>query len=217
MHSDNNQLTEDLIIEVANTINAHSMYISNGYRKIEITNGYTKLTHKDGTEITLNEELPAKARILTREEVYEISKKVNENFKEENLRAYILRNLPAANTMFGTNFTTVEEVLPLAVQMISWLAPESEYIKIYYTVLGFTNDYKVEPEYNVFLPQFLYQNLYTETNNTLPYGYWTLSSGANGSDRAWCVDYDGFLISRDVGLDGDLGVRPVITILKSNL
>lgn len=35
MHSDNNQLTEDLIIEVANTINAHSMYISNGYRKID--------------------------------------------------------------------------------------------------------------------------------------------------------------------------------------
>ena len=31
----NNKLTEDLIIEVANTINAHSMYISNGYRKID--------------------------------------------------------------------------------------------------------------------------------------------------------------------------------------
>ena len=34
MYSNNNLLTEDLIIEVANTINAHSMYISNGYRKM---------------------------------------------------------------------------------------------------------------------------------------------------------------------------------------
>ncbi len=30
----NKELTEDIIIEVANTINTHSMYISNGYRKI---------------------------------------------------------------------------------------------------------------------------------------------------------------------------------------
>lgn len=35
MNSNNNQLTEDLIIEVANTINTHSMFISNGYRKID--------------------------------------------------------------------------------------------------------------------------------------------------------------------------------------
>lgn len=32
--NEDNKLTEDLIIEVANTINTHSMYISNGYRKI---------------------------------------------------------------------------------------------------------------------------------------------------------------------------------------
>lgn len=35
MYSNNNLLTEDLIIEVANTINTHSMFISNGYRKID--------------------------------------------------------------------------------------------------------------------------------------------------------------------------------------
>lgn len=34
INSNNNQLTEDLIIKVANTINTHSMYISNGYRTI---------------------------------------------------------------------------------------------------------------------------------------------------------------------------------------
>ena len=32
--SEDNKLTEELIIEVANTINTHSMYISKGYRKI---------------------------------------------------------------------------------------------------------------------------------------------------------------------------------------
>ena len=35
INSNDNKLNENLIIEVANTINTHSMYISNGYRKID--------------------------------------------------------------------------------------------------------------------------------------------------------------------------------------
>jgi len=192
----------------------------NGYQKIEITNGYTKLTHKDGETVTiLNEEYEAKARILSREEVFEISKKINSNFEEENLRAYILRNLPTLNAMGGTNLTTVDEAIAYAIQMEGneWIANESKYIQTYYVVLGMTIQYQIEPEYNVLLPQFLYQNLYTETNNTLPYGYWTFSSDAEGSEVAWNVRCDGTLYDYDVDYGDYYGVRPVITILKSNL
>ena len=49
------------------------------------------------------------------------------------------------------------------------------------------------------------------------YGYWTVSSNASGSYYAWIVDYGGYAVDSDVSNDGYYGVRPVITILKSQI
>ncbi len=48
------------------------------------------------------------------------------------------------------------------------------------------------------------------------YGYWT-STAVSGSSRAWLVNRHGGMSSNNVDTAGSLGVRPVITILKSNL
>ena len=50
------------------------------------------------------------------------------------------------------------------------------------------------------------------------YGYWTVSPTASSSEGAWGVSSDGRLTLRFVLLDGYyVGVRPVITVLRSNL
>jgi len=190
----------------------------NGYRKIEITNGITKLTYKDETELTLNEEYEAKSRILSREEAFEISKKLNPNLEEENLRAYILRNLSDINTRFGINATTVSEVIANTIKITdySWLVNESEYIQIYFIVSGLIKTYDVEPSYSISFPQFLHQEL--DLDNA-PYCYWTLSSYSSASAIAWGVgpnDYNFCQLGVGSANAGG-GVRPVITIPKSSL
>ena len=49
------------------------------------------------------------------------------------------------------------------------------------------------------------------------YGYWTVSSNASDSYLAWYVNYYGFASYCNVNYVGYYGVRPVITILKSQL
>ena len=53
-------------------------------------------------------------------------------------------------------------------------------------------------------------------NTSYAYGYWTKDLVANDSSRAWCVNTSGNLGSISVSNAGR-GVRPVITIFKSNL
>ena len=65
------------------------------------------------------------------------------------------------------------------------------------------------------LPTWLYGNL--NVNNSVPYGYWTSTPYASNSYYAWVVNYDGLLNDNDVDFDNYYGVRPVITVLKSNL
>ena len=43
------------------------------------------------------------------------------------------------------------------------------------------------------------------------------SPNASNSNNAWNVNYDGNLNNNNVDNDGDIGVRPVITVSKSNL
>ena len=57
---------------------------------------------------------------------------------------------------------------------------------------------------------YSYTKFTTGTN-----GYWT--SSPNASDYAWYVGYAGYLGLSSVDNDGDIGVRPVITVSKSNL
>ena len=50
-----------------------------------------------------------------------------------------------------------------------------------------------------------------------PYGYWTSTPYAGGSSGAWRVNFSGHVSSSYVGNDTSYGVRPVITISKSNV
>ena len=56
-------------------------------------------------------------------------------------------------------------------------------------------------------------------NSDLPtYGYWTISPNASTSGYAWCVYYNGGTLTNGyVGGAHRHGVRPVITVAKSNL
>ena len=66
------------------------------------------------------------------------------------------------------------------------------------------------------LSTWLYGNL--KVNNSAPFGYWTSTPIASRSYGAWRVSYDGYLGGyNDVGYDSNNGVRPVITVSKSNL
>ena len=64
------------------------------------------------------------------------------------------------------------------------------------------------------LPTWLYGNL---NNRSTPYGYWTSTPYASNSRNAWYVRFGGRLDFDDVGSGSYHGVRPVITVLKSNL
>ncbi len=63
------------------------------------------------------------------------------------------------------------------------------------------------------LSTWLYGNL--NADYSAPYGYWTLTPYASSSNGAWFVVCVGNLGHSDV--DYDFGVRPVITVSKSNL
>ena len=68
------------------------------------------------------------------------------------------------------------------------------------------------------LPTWIYDYLYKTIHpgsGSLLSGYWTTTSSADSSDKAWYVNYDGRL-SNDSVYDGNFyGLRPVITISKS--
>ena len=49
------------------------------------------------------------------------------------------------------------------------------------------------------------------------FGYWTASSRAGSSNRAWDVNYDGYVSDNVVSHSSACGVRPVITVLRSKL
>ena len=194
-----------------------------GYQKLEIKDGKTTLTHKNGISIIEIEET-TKARLLALDEVFEIASKTNTNLTEENLRLFILDNLETLNDLLnsqGNEITleTVDEVISLVIQMegYEWLQYESKYMQTYYTVFVMKNTYKIVPTHNILLPRYLYQNLHTEDNKSLPYGYWTLSSRADYSYYAWIVEYVGSVYHHYVNQDINYGVRPVIRVLKSKL
>ena len=206
----------------------------NGYQKIEINNGITTLTHKDGTPATLDETYKAKARLLTLEEIFEIATKVNPNLKEEKLRGYIEEYLEEIEKVeeFSevssqtTNEAKVDKVIEIMLD--GDYNSSSKYFKTYITAI-WLSDY-IEVDYfkydeetgtyvgDILFPSFLYQNLWskeTEQTELLPDGYWTLSAYADGSTSAWYVFCVGDV--SDDRVDVDFGVRPVITVSKSKL
>ena len=63
---------------------------------------------------------------------------------------------------------------------------------------------------------WLYDNLWTSSNTSLPDGYWTSTPYSSDSRRAWSVYSNGSLLRRNVDTT-DYGVRPVITISKDEI
>ena len=63
------------------------------------------------------------------------------------------------------------------------------------------------------LPTWL--NSYTKA--PIAYGYWTSTPSADYSTNAWNVSSEGFVSNFNVATGNDYGVRPVITISKSNV
>lgn len=61
---------------------------------------------------------------------------------------------------------------------------------------------------------YLYDNFDT-TGSSAPWGYWTLSSSVESSSNAWYLYYYSNVNSIDVTIDSSYGVRPVITLDKS--
>ena len=59
--------------------------------------------------------------------------------------------------------------------------------------------------------------LYGNLNGSSPYAYWTSTPYASSSIYAWNVFFDGSLYHNSVHGDDHNGVRPVITVSKSNL
>ena len=59
--------------------------------------------------------------------------------------------------------------------------------------------------------------LNSDTKTPVVYGYWTSTPNASRSNGAWYVYYDGSLDFNNVADDYNNGVRPVITVSKSNL
>ena len=64
------------------------------------------------------------------------------------------------------------------------------------------------------LPTWLYGNL---NSTSAPYAYWTSTSYASNSNSAWAVAFVGRLGEGTIGSSGDHGVRPVITLSKTQL
>ena len=65
------------------------------------------------------------------------------------------------------------------------------------------------------LSTWLYGNL---NSSSAPYAYWTSTPNASSSSRAWVVNSFGSdLYADNAGFGGACGVRPVITVSKSNL
>ena len=193
-----------------------------GYQKIEIKNGVTKLIHKDGDKATV--EGISKARLLTLEEVFEIAQKTNQNLTEENLRVFIEENLEAANTLLqeqgmAVKLTSVEEAIAFTTQLddFSWIQYETKYYQTYSVAWGMINIYGLNPNHDILLPEYLYQNLDSDSSTSLPFGYWTFSSHSRNFDGAWDVYHLGDTGFSNVDSESYSGVRPVITISKSKL
>ena len=83
--------------------------------------------------------------------------------------------------------------------------------------VGFPSKNQIEKTYTGSMPIWLYDYLDGGTPNTVSnlWGYWT--SSPNTSGTAWVVVYQGTLDTTSIGNDVVYGIRPVITVSKSQL
>jgi len=186
----------------------------NGYQKLEINNGITTITTKEGAINKLDGE--TKARILTAEEIYQIASKSKSNFKIRNLEGYITKNLDEINTKLGTSATNVDELISIFLEIpdSSWGKYESKHFQLCLLVGSLVLNNGIDTDFDVILPDYLYNGL---GEDEPPYGYWLLWSFASSSDRAWYINNDSVIYNAPVNTNSSYGIRPIITIPKSRL
>ena len=144
--------------------------------------------------------------------------KRNENLKEENLRAFIDRNLTEINAIISqmageqSTATTVDEIITFYEKTEPKYKTFSSYKKLYIIVFTLSFGYQIKDSQFVNLPSYLYNRL----GDKLPFGYWLLSS--DGENHAFDVCSYGYMYlnSPSVTTSSGYGIRPVITITKEN-
>jgi len=186
-----NELTSNWeIIPITNYIYKNN----NGYKKLQIDSGITKITDINNEKKVING--ISKARLVTIDELLLSASKINPNLTQENLNKYALDNLSSLNEYYGISVTTVQELLEATNSKTHkdlWLLI-SKYIK------------EKNIEYDITLPNWMYINLGYEGG---PIGYWTFSTD---SDKASFIDNLGIPNFSDVNVNNSYGIRPVIEV-----
>lgn len=179
-----------------------------GYQKLEINNGKTTITSKNGETIQLTGD--TYGRILSSEEYLNILRTMP-GLSIIELKEYILKNISYINEEYKTNFTTVDEIL-------EYMKFENDYIYIY--LIAYVIDSQKDGKYNEIMPkQWVYDYMYTEDFAGGALGYWLLTSRSNENDNTaqlvftygMCMDTDNLQTSKMVG------PRPVVTVSKKKI
>ena len=198
----------ELIKDYTYTNNEDGKKFLYGYQKIEIKNGITTITKKDGTSIALSGK--TYARIITEEEYINVLRNMP-NLSLLDLNRYILENINIINEEYSTNYTTVDEIF-------EHLKMEKSYLNTY--LIAYLLDSLKDDEYNEIKPQpWVYENMYTEEVSIETLGYWTLTSRSNDKNNiaklifTYGMPYD----TESITSEQMVGPRPVITISKSKI
>ena len=189
-----------------------------------VTSNNKKVTIVDKLAVATNMELEKeiRARLLTMEEIFEIVQNLNPYLTKESLASYIERNIEEINLKFEISAKKVDDVINWYIQKENiQINEKNSYYIMYSIVLGSTLQ-GIDAKYEIGFPNFLIQNL-----KSGEMGYWTITTLK--SDTVFSIiDFGGLGMMIDCDVYGKnllglnqkksvIGLRPVITVLKSNL
>ena len=176
-----------------------------GYQKVEIKNGTTKIISEDGTEVNSMPGI-AKSRLLTLEEIFEISASLNSNLTLKNLIAYIEENLEAIKSRHSIDDSvyTVDELLTaLKTKGFDY---RDYYTNLYSIVLDAKSN-GIKSDYDMSLASWLCKGHY--------FASWILTSFKIDNMYALSLTSDCEILP--LSSNSDAGVRPVVTISKDKI
>ena len=140
----------------------------------------------------------------------EISLIMDRNFTDENISSSLAWCIDGGNdNTTCKNINSEEEGTPLKhIQDIFGINVD----------VSFPTKEQLEGAYTETMPTWLYDYL-NGTTNSLPgvYGYWTTSIDTVHSFAAWYVRFNGIVYRNNVDKSDTYGLRPVITVTKSQL
>ena len=118
----------------------------------------------------------------------------------------------------GRNNTTCENINSKEQMPLTYIQNTFDIFDIDISFPTFDQVYKAAGNKNSELPMWLYDYL-DGTPNSISgvYGYWTSSPNSDYTNSAVSVSYDGVIHTNSVNNSSENGVRPVITLSKSQL